>query len=177
MKFWTQNLSTRSTYFILSANANRNSKNRWESRYCCFEIKSQTPDPPTVAPVLFSYPNGSKICLDDLKQNYDSNLKKSYIQNLYQHFHLISFPNSDKNFRLPYLWPSFAFEEKFSVWVGRRLHPHGWAHLFHPHWWYLHWLLAFDQVLILKRDSQSELAGVDYLEISLRGWHSFVPLH
>ena len=113
MKFWTQNLSTRSNYFILSANANRNSKNRWESRYCCFEIKSQTPDPPTVTPVLFSYPNGSKICLDDLKQNYDSNLKKSYIQNLYQHFHLISFPNSDKIFRLPYPWPSFDFQKSW----------------------------------------------------------------
>ena len=144
MKFRTQNLSTRSTYFILSANANRNSKNRWESRYCCFEIKSQTPDPPTVAPVLFSYPNGSKICLDDLKQNYDSNLKKSYIQNLYRHFHLISFPNSDKIFRLPYPWPSFDFQKSWpetsSARMGSfvpsalmksplttwRFHPRGW---------------------------------------------------
>ena len=41
------------------------------------------------------------------------NLKKSYIQNLYQHFHLISFPNSDKNFRLPYPWPSFDFQKSW----------------------------------------------------------------
>ena len=97
------------------------------------------------------------------------NLKKSYIQNLYQHFHLISFPNSDKNFRLPYPWPSFDFEKKFSVWVGRRLHPRGWTHLFHPRGWSLCWLLGdlcawlagskpslgpgHSQVLILKRNS------------------------
>ena len=41
------------------------------------------------------------------------NLKKSYIQNLYRHFHLISFPNSDKIFRLPYPWPSFDFQKSW----------------------------------------------------------------
>ena len=72
------------------------------------------------------------------------NLKKSYIQNLYQHFHLISFPNSDKNFRLPYPWPSFDFEKSWpetsSARMGSfvpsalmksplttwRFHPRGW---------------------------------------------------
>ena len=55
-------------YFVLQLNAKRNSENKSKQKYWCLEFRTQTPLWHW-APVLFCYPDGAKICFEDLEQN------------------------------------------------------------------------------------------------------------